>query len=139
MVSPQVQRGGDSAVVTRVAPLPVVGIGASAGGLDALERFFEHVPLDSGMAFVVVQHLSPDFRSLMDEILARRTKLPIRLVENGMPVEANHVYLIRAASRRPTGSSRTARGTASRGSSSPACRCATRRGGPWASSASTAT
>ncbi len=74
--------------------LHIVGIGASAGGLDALERFFENVPSDSGMAFVLVQHLSPDFKSLMDEILARRTKLPIRNVENGMPVEANHIYLI---------------------------------------------
>ncbi|HEU4408276.1 MAG TPA: chemotaxis protein CheB [Polyangiaceae bacterium] len=74
--------------------LYVVGIGASAGGLEALERFFSHVPLDSGMAFVVVQHLSPDFKSMMDELLARRTDLPIRLVEDGMPVEADHVYLI---------------------------------------------
>ncbi len=76
-----------------VAPY-VVGIGASAGGLEALERFFEHVPPDSGMAFVVVQHLSPDFKSLMDEILARRTSVPIRLVEDAMAVEANHIYLI---------------------------------------------
>ena len=75
-------------------PLYVVGIGASAGGLDALEKFFDNVPTDSGMAFVLVQHLSPDFRSLMDEILRRRTEIPIRLVEDGMPVEANHIYLI---------------------------------------------
>jgi len=46
------------------------------------------------MAFVVVQHLSPDFRSLMDELLARRTRLPIRHVEDGMEVEPDHVYLI---------------------------------------------
>ncbi len=72
----------------------VVGIGASAGGLEALERFFDYVPKDSGMAFVVVQHLSPDFKSLMDEILARRTPIPIRLVENAMVVEPNHIYLI---------------------------------------------
>jgi two-component system CheB/CheR fusion protein len=72
----------------------VVGIGASAGGLDALERFFENMPSASGIAFVLVQHLSPDFKSLMDEILARRTKLPIRAVENGMLVEADHIYLI---------------------------------------------
>jgi two-component system, chemotaxis family, CheB/CheR fusion protein len=77
-------------------PHHVVGIGASAGGLDALERFFDRVPQDSGMAFVVVQHLSPDFKSLMDELLARHTELPIHLVEDGMPVEADHVYLIPA-------------------------------------------
>jgi two-component system CheB/CheR fusion protein len=72
----------------------VVGIGASAGGLDALERFFDNLPDDTGMAFVVVQHLSPDFKSLMDELLARHTQLPIALVEHGMVVEPNHVYLI---------------------------------------------
>ncbi|WP_437330847.1 chemotaxis protein CheB [Sorangium sp. So ce381] len=72
----------------------VVGIGASAGGLEALEHFFENIPKESGMAFVVVQHLSPDFKSLMDEILGRRTELPIHLVENGMMVEPDHVYLI---------------------------------------------
>src|SRR5579859_5161594 len=72
----------------------VVGIGASAGGLDALERFFDHLPSGMGMGFVIVQHLSPDFRSMMDELLARHTRLPIRLVEDGMPVQADHVYLI---------------------------------------------
>ena len=76
------------------APLFVVGIGASAGGLEALEHFFDNVPVDSGMAFVVIQHLSPDFKSLMDEILARRTRLPIHPVEDGMEVHANHIYLI---------------------------------------------
>src|SRR5215470_14201257 len=76
------------------APTRTVGIGASAGGLEALERFFDHVPRETGMAFVVVQHLSPDFKSLMDELLARHTRLPIRLVEDGMPVAPDHVYLI---------------------------------------------
>src|SRR4051812_23976908 len=75
-------------------PSHVVGIGASAGGLEALERFFEHVPVDSGLAYVVVQHLSPDFKSLMDEILARRTRLPIQLAEHGTEVKPNQVYLI---------------------------------------------
>src|SRR6187431_120041 len=75
-------------------PLYVVGMGASAGGLDALERFFDHVPKSTGLAFVIVQHLSPDFKSLMDELLARHTALPIHLVEDGMEVEADHVYLI---------------------------------------------
>lgn len=75
-------------------PLYVVGIGASAGGLEALEHFFDNVPEKTGMAFVVVQHLSPDFKSLMDEILARRTRLPISLVEDAMAVERDHIYLI---------------------------------------------
>jgi two-component system CheB/CheR fusion protein len=75
-------------------PSHVVGIGASAGGLDAIERFFDHLPSDTGMAFVLVQHLSPDFKSLMDELLARHTSLPILHVVDGMEVRANHVYLI---------------------------------------------
>jgi two-component system, chemotaxis family, CheB/CheR fusion protein len=74
--------------------LYIVGIGASAGGLEALVSFFDNLPKDTGMAFVVVQHLSPDFKSLMDELLARHTELPIWLVEDGMAVEADHVYLI---------------------------------------------
>lgn len=72
----------------------VVGIGASAGGLEAIEHFFDNVPGDSGLTFVVVQHLSPDFKSLMDELLARHTKLPIHRVEDGMVIEPNAIYLI---------------------------------------------
>jgi two-component system CheB/CheR fusion protein len=76
------------------ATFHVVGVGASAGGLEALERLFSNMPEDTGMAFVVVQHLSPDFKSVMDELLARRTKIPVLLVENGMSVEPNRIYLI---------------------------------------------
>ncbi len=72
----------------------IVGIGASAGGLEALEQFFEKMPAQSGLAFVVIQHLSPDFRSLMDELLARRTPIPIRRVEDGMVVEPDTIYLM---------------------------------------------
>lgn len=75
-------------------PRYVVGIGASAGGLEALEQLFEKMPAKSGLAFVVIQHLSPDFRSLMDELLARRTAIPIRRVEDGMVVEPDTIYLI---------------------------------------------
>lgn len=74
----------------------VVGVGASAGGLEALEAFFKAVPSDTGMAFVVIQHLSPDFKSHMEELLARHTSMPIRRVENGMGVEQNSIYLIPA-------------------------------------------
>jgi two-component system CheB/CheR fusion protein len=72
----------------------VVGIGASAGGLEALERFFQSVPMDSGMAFVVVQHLSPDFKSVMDELLSRKTALPIHRASDGIVVQPNAIYLI---------------------------------------------
>ncbi len=76
------------------SPLIIVGVGASAGGLEALESMFDGITPDSRMAFVVVQHLSPDFRSLMDELLARHTKLPIHRVEDGMLVKPGSVYLI---------------------------------------------
>lgn len=72
----------------------VVGVGASAGGLEALERFFANMPAETGMGFVVVQHLSPDFESLMDELLGHRTKIPIHRVEDGMVVRPDAIYLI---------------------------------------------
>ena len=72
----------------------IVAVGASAGGLDSLERLFTHLPTDTGMAFVVLQHLSPDFKSLMDELLSRRTRMRIRQAEHDMPVEPDTVYLL---------------------------------------------
>jgi two-component system CheB/CheR fusion protein len=75
-------------------PFFVVGIGASAGGLEALEQFFEHVPEESRLSFVVVQHLSPDFKSMMDELLARRTRIPIIRVEDGIELRPNAIYLM---------------------------------------------
>ncbi len=72
----------------------VVGIGASAGGLRALEDFFAHMPQDSGAAFVVIQHLSPDYKSLMKELLGRCTHMNIHRVEEGMTLAPNSIYLI---------------------------------------------
>ncbi len=75
-------------------PAAIVGIGASAGGLEAIEAFFKAMPVDSGMAFVVVQHLSPDYKSLMVELLSRKTEIPVHRAESGMVVQPNHIYLI---------------------------------------------
>src|SRR6185436_13788827 len=72
----------------------IVGIGASAGGLESLEHLFGALPADTGMAFIVVQHLSPDFRSLMDELIARHSEMPVLVASDGMPVQANHIYLM---------------------------------------------
>src|SRR3982750_2836874 len=72
----------------------IVGIGASAGGLESLEQLFSSLPPDTGMAFVVVQHLSPDFRSLMDELIARHSDMPVQLATDGVTVEANRIYLM---------------------------------------------
>jgi len=75
-------------------PRLIVGIGASAGGLQALEQFFDKMPSDSDLAFVVVQHLSPDFKSVLVELLGRHTGMQVASAEDGMPVQANHVYLL---------------------------------------------
>ena len=75
-------------------PSFTVAIGASAGGLSALEAFFDHMPSDSGMAFVIIQHLSPDFKSLMDDLLARHTEMAIHRVTSGIELEADSIYLI---------------------------------------------
>ena len=75
-------------------PSHYVVIGASAGGLEAIDSFFKHMPTGSGCAFIVVQHLSPDYKSLMAELLSKRTEMPVHRAEEGMLVEANHVYLI---------------------------------------------
>lgn len=71
-------------------------LGASAGGLEALEAFFKHCPSDLGCAYVVIQHLSPDYKSIMDELLARYTAMPVVMVKESMQPEANTIYLIPA-------------------------------------------
>ena len=76
------------------SPVLFVGIGASAGGLEALRDFFDHMNDDTDAAFIVVQHLSPDFESLMDELLARNTSMPVENVIHGVEVKANRIYLI---------------------------------------------
>lgn len=73
----------------------VVGIGASAGGLQALEGFFKNVEPKSGLAYVVIQHLSPQYKSMMLELLAKHAKeIQLHRAENGMIVEPNHVYIL---------------------------------------------
>jgi two-component system CheB/CheR fusion protein len=75
-------------------PFRIVGIGASAGGLEAFEQFFGNMPPDSGMAFVIVQHLDPHRHSSVPDILTRYTRMPIREATDGMKVESNSIYLI---------------------------------------------
>ena len=72
----------------------IVAMGASAGGLEAFETFFTHMPPDSGMAFVLVQHLAPDRASLLPELLARHTPMPVLQVQAETPVAPDHVYII---------------------------------------------
>jgi two-component system, chemotaxis family, CheB/CheR fusion protein len=74
----------------------VVGVGASAGGLEALQRLFARMRRTGAFSFVVVQHLSPDFKSVMAELLAQHTELKVQVVEDGMAVETDTVYLLPA-------------------------------------------
>ncbi|MCC9600337.1 PAS domain-containing protein [Stieleria sp. JC731] len=74
----------------------IVGIGASAGGLSALEDFFHAADPSAPLAYVVIQHLSPDFKSVMDQLLSRKTKLPVQVIEDGMEVLPHQVYLMPA-------------------------------------------
>ena len=79
---------------TRRDDMFVVGIGASAGGLEALQQFFRFMPANSGLSFVVIQHLAPDYKSLMADILGKYTQMAVLQAEDGMAVEGNTVYLI---------------------------------------------
>ena len=82
--------------MTSSLAFPVVGIGASAGGIEALEGFFQGLPPRPGLAFVVVTHLSPERESRLPEILARYTDLVVRAATDGQQVEVDHVYVMPA-------------------------------------------
>jgi len=73
---------------------PIVGIGSSAGGLETLEIFLRHVPPESGMAFIVIQHLDPNHQGLMAELLQRATPMPVAQVTDRTRVQPDHVYII---------------------------------------------
>lgn len=90
-----VEVGPEESKPLRPGP-PVAGIGASAGGLDAFKRFFTAAPADSGVAYVLIPHLDPKHESLMAQLLTRYTRMPVAEAENGVQVEANHVYIIPA-------------------------------------------
>lgn len=72
----------------------IVGVGASAGGLEALGKLFAEMPVNSGLSFVVVQHLSPDYKSFMVELLSKKTSIPVSRAEDQLEVAPNHIYLI---------------------------------------------
>ncbi|MDP1928869.1 MAG: chemotaxis protein CheB [Thiobacillus sp.] len=88
--------GVQDTVETEVAGFPIVGIGASAGGLAAFEAFFSALPaeVDPGMAFVLVQHLAPDYKSMLTDLIQRYTRMQVFEVEDGMVVRPNCTYII---------------------------------------------
>ena len=82
---------------SQVKPIfPIAGIGASAGGLDAIKKLLGSLPQDTGLAFVIVQHLATNQESMLPEILARSTHMPVNKIEGGMVIEPNQVYVIPA-------------------------------------------
>ena len=78
----------------RRKPACVVGVGASAGGLEALQQFLTFLPANTDMAFVIIQHLAPDHKSMLADILGKYTVMPVTEVQDGIKVERNHVYMI---------------------------------------------
>src|SRR5205823_4820518 len=72
----------------------IVGIGASAGGFEAFGQLLRHLPSDTGMAFVLIQHLDPTHDSKLSELLSRISPIPVREVTDGIQVEPNHIYAI---------------------------------------------
>ncbi|MCR5294426.1 MAG: response regulator [Lachnospiraceae bacterium] len=83
-----------SSIPREIGPNCVVGIGASAGGLEALQQFLTFLPSNTGMAFVIIQHLAPDHKSLLSDILGKYTVMPVREAVDGMRVERNCIYMI---------------------------------------------
>src|SRR5438552_185435 len=83
-------------MTNRGLPFPVVGVGASAGGFEAVMNLLKHLPVNTGMAFVVVLHLDPRHKSKLSELVARATTMPVREIKNDMPVEPNAVYVLPA-------------------------------------------
>ena len=77
-------------------PTCIVGFGGSAGALNAYKALLDHLPADTGMAFVIISHLNPDAYSQLAQILARHTKMPALVASAAMPISANHVYVIPA-------------------------------------------
>src|SRR5665213_1005649 len=73
---------------------PVVGIGASAGGLDAFKRLLMAIPENSGMAYILVQHLDPAHESILADLLQRVTKIPVQEISDNIHVEPDHIYII---------------------------------------------
>src|SRR5262245_39871231 len=84
----------DSSLPERKNDLLIAAVGASAGGIEAFTELLSNVPSDTGMAFVLVQHLDPSHHSMLTELLSKKTAMGVKEVTNGMTVEPNHVYVI---------------------------------------------
>jgi len=85
--------GGSTPEVMEEAPFPIVGIGASAGGLEALEAFFASLPAESGLAFVVITHTDPEHQTLLPELLQKKARVPVVVLEEGTQAAPDRVFL----------------------------------------------
>ena len=94
MSNPRTSSAAQNNVVTASKNFTIVGIGASAGGLEAIGEMLENLLPDTGMAFVIVQHLDPTHESRIDEIFSKKTLMPVAEIKNNMRVQSNHVYVI---------------------------------------------
>src|SRR2546423_9699806 len=92
--APSRKRRSNSSSSAAGAGFPIVGVGASAGGLEAFTHLLQNLPTNTGMGFVLVQHLDPDHDSALTQLLSRATSLPVREVTNNLRVQPNHVYII---------------------------------------------
>lgn len=92
--SPAAGKKAKKKPIPKPSLFPIVGLGASAGGLQAFSDFFEVMPKDSGMAFVLIHHVDPDHESLMATLLSKHTKMPVALARDGEKVAPDHVYII---------------------------------------------
>jgi len=77
----------------KTTSFPIVGIGGSAGALEAFRELLINLSDKSGMAFVLIMHLAPGHKSMLTEVIARLTKMPVSEIRNGMVLEVNHVYI----------------------------------------------
>src|SRR5262245_6540403 len=95
---PPGKTGDRSAASHRSQPtnhmFPIVGVGASAGGLEAFRQLLAALPVNTGIAFVLVQHLTPKHESMLTELLSKTTKLPVREITDGTEVRPDHIYVI---------------------------------------------
>ena len=91
---PEVPKAGNTSSVANQNDTTIVAIGASAGGIEALTELMNHLAANTGMAFVLVQHLDPKHHSILTELLGRKTSMTVTEVSDGLAVKPNHVYVI---------------------------------------------
>lgn len=91
---PELKTGDNKVLIKSDNQFPVVGIGASAGGLNAFKKLLKAIPGNSGMAYVLVQHLDPHHESFLPEILQKVTSIPVLEITDDMQVERDHIYVI---------------------------------------------